>query len=170
VHELTRLWFVLGGDGCGGLAGSALALQRRPLAARACAAEPSSLATSACLSAPEGPPFAELDDLATPDAEGVLRALGDLAAGHADLEVLVVAPARALQVALSAALDLTGEPAPRISLRPGALFAFDWPTGRGEGVRPLLIGADLDWLPPWTRGRSHARYPGGPGAAGTARG
>jgi hypothetical protein len=170
VNELTRLWFVLGGNGSDGLAGSALALRNRPVAGRACAAEPASRAAAASLVAPDAPSFVELYDLTSPDAATTLRTLDDLAARHADLEVLVVAPPAALTAALAAALDLTGEPAPRVRLRPGSLFAFDWPTGRGEGVRPLLIGADLDWLPPWTRGRTHARYPGGPGAAGTARG
>jgi hypothetical protein len=170
VNELTRLWFVLGDGGSDGLAGSALALRHRAMAARACAAEPSSRATARFLDAPDGAAFEERRDLAAPDSPTILRALADLAGRHADREVLVVAPGRALEAAVAAALDLTGEPPPRVALRPGALFAFDWPTAVAQSARPLLIGADLDWLPPWTRGRQHARFPGGPGAAGTARG
>jgi len=173
VHVLTRLWFVLAGGDSDELDELARALGSRPLAALACAAEPSCRTVCAAVLARAGPsttdtPLEESADLGA-GGQRTLTELARLARDHADREVLAVAPRAALESALRCAIGLDLQGDLPVKLRPGALFAFDWPTGQDPATRPLLLGVDLDWLPAWTRGRQHARFPGGPGAAGTAR-
>jgi len=145
------------------------ALLRRPLAGLAAAPdEPSRafcsmLASRACLPVKEHP---GLNDCGVE----AVQELATLAGTYADLEILVAAPAPALRAALATTLGIPFDAGIPVALRPGSLFAFDWPTGLEAHTRPILVGVDLDWLPAWERGRAHPRYPGGPGAAGTARG
>lgn len=84
--------------------------------------------------------------------------LGELAAAHAGADVLLVGSPELL----GACAALVVGPAGRMLA--AETLTVDWPVG--EGI-PHLIGAALDWLPPIQVQR--ARFPGGPGAAGSAR-
>lgn len=84
--------------------------------------------------------------------------LGDLAAEHAGANVLLVGPRELL---CACAALVVGPLARAFAAR---TLTVDWPVGAGI---PHLVGADLDWLPPIPAQR--ARFPGGPGAAGSAR-
>lgn len=116
-------------------------------------------AVEACLPAGLAPLVAVRGETAPAGDEAGLSAwLGDLAAAHAGANVLLVG-SREL---LGACAALVVGPAGRALA--AETLTVDWPVG--EGV-PHLIGADLDWLPPIPGQR--ARFPGGPGAAGSAR-
>ena len=108
-------------------------------------------------------------DLATSDVRAI-RVLDELASEHPGAEIAMCGPHTALQTALTICLGLTSGSIPYIKLRAGGLYAFDWPAELPVSSAPVLVGADLDWLPPWTPKQARNPYPGGPGAAGTARG
>jgi hypothetical protein len=171
VEPLSRVWFVLPGEARVELDGLVSALLPRPVAALACARDEASRRLAADLSRALARPA---DVVAALDRDGACERgasfLGALVAEHADDEVVVVAPAATLCATLAAALGLGNDArAVPVRPRPGALYAFDWPTGQAAWARPRLVGCDLDWLPPWRSGQVHSRYPGGPAAAGSRR-
>ena len=116
-------------------------------------------AARACLPAGLAPLVSVPGEMAPERDQARLGAwLAELAAAHAGDNVLLVG-SREL---LCACAELVVGPAGRALA--AETLTVDWPVG--EGI-PHLIGADLDWLPPIPSQR--ARFPGGPGAANSAR-
>ncbi len=163
MAPLSRLWFLLPAAVGYELTGLLKHLAARRLAAVATDGRPAATALATPLSHAAAADLEVVVDL-EPGGELTLRALQVLAAAHPDQEIAIVAGRAALAEALACALGLPAQAVQRLSLRPGVLSAFDWPTGIVPGVRPLLQGLDLDWFPSWTAGRPHAPFPGGPGS------
>jgi hypothetical protein len=169
VAPLSRLWFALPGGDTAGLERLAAALGRRPLARVVAATDRRSRHLAETL-ARAGAGDAAIAPELSEGTPASLEVLAHLAAQHADGEIAVVAPESTLDIALRVVLGLGADDAcAPVRPRPGALYAFDWPTGQVDWARPRLVGCDLDWLPPWRSGSRHARYPGGPAAAGSSR-
>jgi len=169
VAARTRLWFVLSGGSAGELDALARGLARRDLAAVVAAQTLDARACGEILATCSRRELQISKDLSTWD-DRAIRVLDELASEHPGAEIAVCGPLAALQIALTTCLGLTSESVPYIKLRAGGLYAFDWPAEPSASSAPVLVGADLDWLPPWTPKQARNPYPGGPGAAGTARG
>jgi len=169
VAARTRLWFVLSGGSAGELGALVRSLALRELAAVVAAQTLDARACGEILATYSRRELQISKELSTSDQRAV-RAMDELASEHPGAEIAVCGPLTALQVALTTCLGLTSESVPFIKLCAGGLYAFDWPAELGISSAPVLVGADLDWLPPWTPKQARNPYPGGPGAAGTARG
>jgi hypothetical protein len=169
VAARTRLWFVVPGGTAAQQDALARALGRRALAAVVSAPDADARACGVLLAAAAELELRVRDELCGAD-ERALNALSGLACEHPGAEIAVAASRDVLQAALSTALGFSIGSAARVKIQPGGLCAFDWPAERTTSSAPVLAGADLDWLPPWTPKQARNPYPGGPGAAGTARG
>jgi hypothetical protein len=169
VAARARLWFVLPGEPGEQLAALARALAGRALSAVVAAADPASRGWGEQLASESR---LEVRIHAGLAASGALAAaaLGELAREHPGCELAIAAPAQVLRAALEACLGSEPPSPSPVTLRAGALYAFDWPAEADGASPPVLVGADLDWLPPWSSAQARNPYPGGPGAAGTARG
>ena len=165
----TRLWFVLSGGSAGELGALMRSLALRELAAVVAAPTLDARACGEMLATYARRELQISKDLATSDVRAI-RVLDELASEHPGAEIALCGPLAALQAALTTCLGLTSDSVPYIKLRAGGLYAFDWPAELPVSSAPVLVGADLDWLPPWTPKQARNPYPGGPGAAGTARG
>jgi hypothetical protein len=169
VAARTRLWFVLSGGSAGELDALARSLVRRELAAVVAAPTLDARACGEILATCARLELQISKDLSAPD-ERAIRALDELASEHPGAEIAMCGPHATLRAALTICLGLTSGSIPYIKLRAGGLYAFDWPAELPVSSAPVLVGADLDWLPPWAPKQARNPYPGGPGAAGTARG
>lgn len=165
----ARLWFLLPGGTSEEREALASALGQRSLAAIISAQDLASRASGERLSAVAGCALKNHSGLSASGALAV-SALHEIARGHPGSEIAVAAPAGTLRAAAAACLGLELDAPLPIALRPGALFALDWPADAEGASAPVLVGADLDWLPPWSQAQARNPLPGGPGAAGTARG
>jgi hypothetical protein len=169
VAARTRLWFVLHGGAAAELEALARALGQRELAVVVAAPDADARAYGERLAAAAQLELRIHGDLSA-SGELAINALDGLAREHSGAEIAVSGSLDALRAALTTCLAGGSGSAPRIHLRGGGLYAFDWPAELRVRSAPVLVGADLDWLPPWTPKQARNPYPGGPGAAGTARG
>ncbi len=120
------------------------------------------------LEAPDGPPEASeaLEAWLSGRASG---SGGDREALQVTLDALAEGPGRDSQLLVrlppGGSAQLAAE---LLGIARGAVEArsvtLDWTVGDA----PQLIGVDLDWVPPF-RPERRARFPGGPGVAGSAR-
>lgn len=138
---------LIGGRHFAGVFGSAAACRALPPALAACASIESSLAS---------------DGL---DVGGFLSAI---ATRHAGAELLVLGAPELVRSAVAGALNRDHD---SLAIESRGLAAVDWPIdsdGEAEVRRPILVGLDLDWIPP-APSQVKTRFPGGPGSAASGR-
>jgi hypothetical protein len=169
VAARARLWIVLAGGAGEAREAVGAVLGCRPLACVSALPDEEARAWGAELARAAGLELRLLPPLSGNAELGAL-ALDQLAREHPGEEIAIAAGVPTVEAALAAGLGLDLDLPLPVELRPGALYAFDWPAEDQGATPPVLIGADLDWLPPWSRVQARSPYPGGPGAAGTARG